>query len=271
MASSKSVRNPPVFNDSVDYEVWKKEVSLWKICCKYEKNEMGSALALSLSGSAREAALELSVEELSDDAGVANLVKKLDGLFLKDENQRIYVSLKTFEQYKRTQDQSLDNFINEFERNHNRVKGHKIDFPDSYIAYRLLESANLEPAKSELIRTTINSLSYKDMKTQLRKLEDVVLSSSSSSGEMSVPIKEEPEDTYYSKDNNRDRNNNRGRGHRSNRGYRSGGRNVRGGSYSYGRQRNCFNCNSSEHWVRECPHNNRYNNNDNPEEIKLTL
>ena len=75
-SSSKSVRNPPVLNDSVDYETWKKEITLWEICSKYDKKEMGPALALSLSGSAREAALELTVTELSAEDGVKTLITK---------------------------------------------------------------------------------------------------------------------------------------------------------------------------------------------------
>ena len=61
------------------------------------------------------------------------------------------MSLKSLEQFKRSPSQSLDDYINEFERIHNKVKAHKILLPDSYVAYRLLESANLDQTKSELV------------------------------------------------------------------------------------------------------------------------
>ena len=73
--SSIGVRNPPVLTDATQYEAWKKEVQLWQICCKYEKKEQGPALALSLRGNAREAALELTVDELNADDGVTKLTK----------------------------------------------------------------------------------------------------------------------------------------------------------------------------------------------------
>ena len=117
-SAARSIRNPPTLVDSKQYEIWKKEVELWQICCKLDKKEQGPALALSLTGKAKEAALELSVTELNADGGVKTLTDKLDGLFLKDENQRICVSLKSFEQYKREVRQSIDSFINDFERLH---------------------------------------------------------------------------------------------------------------------------------------------------------
>ena len=171
-AVTKGIRNPPIFVEGKIYETWKKEVNLWKICCKLDKKEQAPALALLLTGNAREATLELEVAVLNADDGVDKLIEKLDGIFLKDENQRIYVSLKKFGQYKRNPTQSIDEFINEFERLHNKIKANNIILPDPVLAYRLLESANFPAAKAELIRTTISKLEYKQMKSQLRKLED---------------------------------------------------------------------------------------------------
>jgi hypothetical protein len=114
----------------------------------------------------------MDITEIHVHDGVDNVIKKLDGLFLKDENQLIYVSLKKFEHYKRSKDQTIDDYINEFERLYNKLKHYKIVYPDTAVAYRLLESANLPKDRSELIRTTISTLEYKAVKVQLRKLED---------------------------------------------------------------------------------------------------
>ena len=248
MAASNSTRNPPAFTDVKQYETWKKEVSLWQICCKLDKKEQAPALALSLTGSGRDAALELGVEELNADDGVAKLLAKLDGLFLKDENQRIYVSLKSFEKYKREFSQSIDSYINEFERFYNKVKSYGIVLPDAVIAYRLLESANLESSKAELVRTTINKLEYNEMKAQLRKLEDIAVTP------VNDLVKDEPEDTFFNKTN---RGKSRGKYFRSkglmSRGaFRSRGGNFSGSCNATGRGA-CFNCNSKNHWANECP------------------
>ena len=88
-----SIKNPPVLTDSIDYELWKKEVSLWQICSDCDKKKQAPAIVMSLNGSAKEAALEMEIETLNSDEGVAELFKVLDGLYLKDENQRKYYHL----------------------------------------------------------------------------------------------------------------------------------------------------------------------------------
>ena len=279
---STSYRNAPVLSDSSQYESWVKEVRLWQICCKLEKKEQGPALALSLTDNAREAALELAIEDLNADDGVEKLIVKLNGLFLKDENQRIYVALKTFEQYQRPKTQSVDCYINEFERLHNKLKAYGIVLPDAVIAYRLLESANLESAKAELIRTTIQKLEYKEMKAQLRKLEDVAISSCSSN-QSDTKVKEEPADTLFNKSNK-----SRGfqRGGRT-RGY-TRGRNFRGDSFRGSsrtgnedqkktvtfKKGSCYICKSIYHWASDCPHKDQQayvSNGSDTEDVNITL
>ena len=262
------VTRPPVLNETVDYEQWKKEVAMWQVCCKYEEGQRGPALALSLEGKAKDAVLELELKELQKAGGVELILKTLDGLFLKDENQRMYVAMKKFEQYTRSKGQSLDEYINEFEKNYNRLKLHKITFPDQFLAYRLLENANLDQSKNELIRTTIPSLTHKEMKTQLRKLEDVIVNVANLV-DSNVSIKEEPEESFYTRSSGHGFRGGRGsgRGRGGFRGGRGGGRS----SHNNRRPGNCHHCGSPEHWVRECPElnnnnaivNNNNNNNSN--------
>ena len=192
---------------------------MWQICCRLDKNQQASELVLSLKGKAREAALELEVDDIHKDDGVDKVIAKLDGLYEKDENQLIYVSLKKFEQYKRAEGQSIDDYINEFERLYNKLKHYKIVYPDTAVAYRLLESANLPKERSELIRTTVSKLEYKLVKRQLRKLEDSAVKTADFLNE---EVKEEPDDTFYMRES---RGRYRGRGGSSRgRGGRYGGR-----------------------------------------------
>ena len=117
-----SYKNPPKLTDSLPYEQWTKEIKLQAICSKVEKKEQAAAITLSLEGRARDAALELTIEELNSDEGLAKLIQKLDGLFLKDINQRMSVAYSEFEKYQRPSDMSIDTYISDFERLYNRVK-----------------------------------------------------------------------------------------------------------------------------------------------------
>ena len=281
-SGSISYKNVPKLNDKIQYEVWVKELKLWSMCCKLEKKEQGPAVVISLEGNARQAALDIDMSVLNSDDGLQAVINKLNGLYLKDENQRIYVALKTFEKYQRPAEESIDNYLNKFDLMYCRLKNHKIILPDAVLAYRLLESANLEKSKSDLVRATIKQMSFDEMKTQLRKLEDIAVTSVRDDG--GFQIKEEPDDVLYNQrfSNQRGGRSSRGRGGRSLRGAHGGGfsnrgnynnndssrnfntdntsSNSRGNFNNYrgrgGRNRGrgaCFNCQSTQHWARDCP------------------
>ena len=195
-SSGGSLQRPRSFDSSMTYESWKKQIQLWQICCRLEKKQQAPALVLSLEGKSKEACLELDISELNSDDGVQKVLTKLDGLYKKDENQLIYVSLKKFEKHLRQTNQTLDDYINEFERLHNKLKHYGIEYPDTAVAYRLLEGANLPKDTNKLVRTTVSSFDFKCVKTQLRKLED----SAASCDKIDVAIKDEPDDTFYGHD-----------------------------------------------------------------------
>ena len=83
---------PPELKDKSKYETWKKELSLWQIFTDLSKSKQAPAICLSLSGRAREAALEINIDKLHSDNGVQELITELDSLFLKDSEQRIYAA-----------------------------------------------------------------------------------------------------------------------------------------------------------------------------------
>ena len=180
------------------------------------------------------------------------LLSQLDGLYLKDENQQLYLCLKKFEQHKRPPSQSINDYINEFERLHNKLKYYKLVYPDAAVAYRLLESANLSKEKNELIRTTVTKLEYNLIKIQLRKLEDSAVRGEHNEHSLEQ-IKDEPLDTFYGSEY-RGRSRGRGGARRGGRGSnrRRGGR-FRGSS-SRGRGP-CFVCGEFGHLAYECDKN----------------
>ena len=187
---SSSYKNPPKLNEDMQYEAWVKEVNLWSLCCKLDKGEQGPALALSLSGHARQAAMEIDTGMMQSQNGLQAVINKLDGLYLKDVNQRIYVALKSFEHFKRTDETSMDDYLNQFDLRYNRLKAHGIILPDVVLGYRMIESANLTQSRSEIVRISAGSMSYDEIKKQLRKLEDIAASSNNNYDEMVIKTEE---------------------------------------------------------------------------------
>ena len=175
------------------YSEWKHEVKVWQAFTSLEKSKVGPALFLSLSGSARDAAREVPIEVLNSDTGLDTLIKKLDELFLKDENNAAFEAYDAFERYERPSGMSVFEYINAFERLYQKAKYHKLELPDGVLAYRLLRSANLSDAHQQLARATLSSLTYANMQNQLKKI--FTDSSCQSVPSATVAVKVEPVNT----------------------------------------------------------------------------
>ena len=122
MAAS-NLKNPPIFKeDEMDYEQWKKDVELWTLLTDLPKSKMAIAIHLSLSGRARKASSELTAAQLNADNGAKTLLEKLDRVFLQDENWRCFNSYLAFENCRRENDTSIDEFLSEFDQRHFRLK-----------------------------------------------------------------------------------------------------------------------------------------------------
>ena len=78
---------PPLLKEDSNYELWKKEIESLKTFTDLDGKKQGPAICLSLAGKAREAALQLPVENLNSDSEVVQLLAKLDELYLKDKDQ----------------------------------------------------------------------------------------------------------------------------------------------------------------------------------------
>ena len=97
----------PLLKDDSNCELWKKEIKLWKTFTDLDAEKQGPAICLSLTGKAREAALELLVEDLSSETGVVQLLAQLDELYLNDKVQLAYTAYDSFENFKRPPDMSI--------------------------------------------------------------------------------------------------------------------------------------------------------------------
>ena len=118
---------PPLLKEDSNYELWKKEIKLWKTFTDLDAKKQGPAICLSLTGKACEAALELSVENLNSDTGVVQLLAKLDELYLKDTDQLAYAAYDNFENFKRPPDMSIKDYLITFERLHHKILQYNIN------------------------------------------------------------------------------------------------------------------------------------------------
>ena len=72
---------PPVLSETKGYEQWSKELNIWRMITNVDKKKQALVVTLSLSGKARETALEIDSSELNADDGIDILIKQLDAVF----------------------------------------------------------------------------------------------------------------------------------------------------------------------------------------------
>ena len=99
MAQSSNYKAPSLLTSDIQYENWKKEISILQLFTTLDKKKQGPAISLSLSEQPREAILELDIKKLDSDNGVENTLAKLDTLCLKDEHCSACEAYEKFEKF----------------------------------------------------------------------------------------------------------------------------------------------------------------------------
>ena len=85
----------------------------------------------------------------------------------------------TFETFYRPSEINIIDYINEFERLYNQIKRYDIELPTGALAYHVLKNANTPNEKQQLIRATLTSLTYENMKKLLKTIYDSSINLSS--------------------------------------------------------------------------------------------
>ena len=197
---SSSIKNPPVFDQKSDYDVWKKDIELWQKLTDLKPEQQAIAIHLSLTGKARQASSELSVDELSKAGGVKALMTRLDRVFSEDKNRKCFNADLAFEEYRREPDVAKDDYLCEFDRRYHKLTECDVKLPSAIIACRLLKSCNLSDVHFQLALSTTTQIDFESMRATLKKLfTDIggraIVGNNSESTPAEIEL--EPTDTFY--------------------------------------------------------------------------
>ena len=228
---SRSYKSPPEITDN-EYETWRREIELWQIVTDLEKSKQAVAIALSLRGKYRDVATGISSATLSAEDGVTSLLDELDKHFKKNDVDSAYEAYRDFDKFERVSNQSITDFIQEFEKRYGKLTKHNMTLPSTVQGCKLLEAADLETTQKQMILSACSSLDYNIVCGILRRTFGSFVSSSESS-----LIKSE---VFYSKG-----------GHRASTNGQLRRKNPKDKS---GRVSKCAVCESVFHWARDCPH-----------------
>ena len=107
------------------------------------------------------------MSELNADDGVDVLIKQLDTVFKKEAIDEAY---SPFESYKRKPEETVSDYIIEFEHRYSKAKKFEMALPDSVLAYKLLEGAWLSQKERKLVLTAVNKLEFSAIKSALKRI-----------------------------------------------------------------------------------------------------
>ncbi len=239
MAAARDYKVPPSFDEKKSYESWKNEVEIWRLVTALDKKKQALAVALSLTGRARDSALEISAVDLNTDDGMTTLLTKLDSVFLKDQKDRQYEAYTDFDRVTRENGASMQDYIVEFERRYNRMRKFQMELPDAVLAFKLLDTAGLNVKDKQLALTACAALTFQNMKSALKRIFGDV-SPQDGGGE---PLRDS-DSAYYTHFTGK-------RESKLNTQTPVQGTNPLD---RYGRRSRCAVCQSTYHWAKDCQH-----------------
>lgn len=194
---------PPDLNESKTYEAYKREVNAWDAVTDLGAAKRGNIVALSLPNKSkfgndiRERVFEsLSQDTLKAENGLKKLLEFLDTELGKDAISDVIEKWDDFDSCKKSEAQSLEDFIAEFESKSNRVKSAGTTLPEEILAYMLMKRAGLSNLERMLVLSRVDMTKkdtlYKEVKLHMTNILGKCLKSGANSSASVDSIKLEP-------------------------------------------------------------------------------
>lgn len=284
---AQNYKIPPKLGENISYETWKNEIEMWRLVTDLKESKQALAIALSLTGKARDTALEIKADDLNQDEGVTTLLKKLDLVFQKDTIDSAYEAYTKFEQFRQSENMSMGDYVAQFELLHTKTSKHDMSLPDAVLAFKLLDKTLLSERDRQLALTACSDIKFSTMKSSLKR----IFGGHGHAIKSEISLQESQESVlavgnsrnggrYYSNSNNRPRPNIRNTSSRptnvrsysvrqtneaqkprpqsndSTGTYTNDAKGVQKGTNPlnrFGKRSKCAICESVFHWARDCP------------------
>ena len=169
--------DPPRFT-SQNFERYKLELQAWSEVTNVSKAKQGALIALSLPEDDQYQIREkvfsgLSLDELTKESSLNNLIKFLDGYLGKDELVDTIDKFEDFENFERADKQNIRDYIASFDLKYRKLEKLNIKLSSEILTFKLLRKANLSKEMRMLVLTEINYSNgeemYEDTKRSLQK------------------------------------------------------------------------------------------------------
>ena len=85
--------SPPTFNEGDDYELWKRDVKIWRSTSDASKNLHAVSVHQSSTGWAKNATSEVPYEEITLGKGMDNIFEKFEKAYLQDKTGEAFIHI----------------------------------------------------------------------------------------------------------------------------------------------------------------------------------
>ena len=160
---------PPQFiNSASEYPGYRRKLERWCRLTKVEQKKQADTVVYYLEGhpSGIQSKIDTALGDtiVEKDDGMTKLLEYLDSIYGVDDMTDALTKYKKFTRLKKKSDQSISEFIAEYERTHIEAKESGCEFSDTVLAFNLLESCRLSDTDEKFILTGIDFKSGKDKK-----------------------------------------------------------------------------------------------------------
>ena len=150
---------PPDFRKK-SFDRYKQELSAWKEVTEMDKKKQGIAVALTLpddeTGIREKIFEEMDLDELKADDGLDKLLIFMDKHLGKDEITDGFEKFEDFENFQRSPDQNINEYIAKFDQKYKRLEKLDMKLPCAIKAFKLLRKANITSNERLLVLTGMN-------------------------------------------------------------------------------------------------------------------
>ena len=243
---------------TANYHLWRKDIAIWRKLTDIPKVKMGFALQYVCKTNERlhEAVLNIPEKEVDGENGIDNVLKELDKWHQIDKREAAFTLYKDFMAFRRKENQTVAEFILQFDAMLEKVESLGNHFSENYLAYKLLRSANLNVIEERIVKASTYEFNANSVKTTLRRMfgESTCINEVKENPNTKTVSKEQENRTFHMrKQKNMQKSNFR---------FKNKPKILNNGKNpldKFGKMTHCHLCFSVNHWKSLCP--DRYNNN----------
>ena len=162
----------PGSSSGPSWRTWLWQLAGWAELTAMPWHQRGTAVALSLGGSAQRIAMSLPRAALATRNGLALLLQRLEAELGSETQDLIRAAARRFRRYKRLRNQPIADFISAYEQRYSEAVGHGLIMNRTLLSESLLEAAQLTSQQEhDVLREVNNDLSqYENIRRALRRL-----------------------------------------------------------------------------------------------------